>query len=92
MWSELNGQRLILPPSLPPSFSPSLPPSLPPSFFLAIVYAYGDKNEAERMWSELNGQAQYKYRDEEFLRNKLRWPERMIDTLREFKGLYTPKA
>jgi len=44
------------------------------------------------MWSELNGQAQYKYRDEEFLRNKLRWPERMIDTLREFKGLYTPKA
>ena len=69
---------------------PTLPPSLLPS--LAIVYAYGDKNEAERMWSELSGQAQYKYRDEVFLRNKLRWPQRMIDTLREFKGLYTPKA
>jgi hypothetical protein len=58
----------------------------------ALVYAYGDKNEAERMWSELSGQTQYKYRDEDFLRSKLRWPSRMISTLREFKGLYTPRA
>jgi len=75
---------------LPLTILSSLLLSLPPS--LAIVYAYGDKNEAERMWSELNGQAQYKYRDEDFLRNKLRWPQRMIDTLREFKGLYTSRV
>jgi len=86
MWSELKNDQAQY------RHRDSPPLSLRPSLLTAIVYAYGDKNEAERMWSELNGQAQYRYRDEEFLRNKLRWPDRMINTLREFKGLYTPKA
>ena len=34
----------------------------------ALVYAYGDTVEAERMWSVMSGQAQVQYRDEAFLR------------------------
>lgn len=55
-----------------------------------LVFAYGDTNEAERIWSEVTGQGQIKYRDETFLRETLRWPPRLIKTLSEFKGLYTP--
>lgn len=32
------------------------------------MYAYGDTVEAERIWSEMSGQAQVQYRDETFLR------------------------
>ena len=111
------------PPILLLSFVLHIHPSIssihPPTHLPALVYAYGDKNEAERMWSELNGAAQYKYRDEDFLRyvcqpihpptcpsnhspthppthlptqsrEKLRWPDRMLKTLKDFKGLYTP--
>jgi hypothetical protein len=34
----------------------------------ALVYAYGDTVEAERLWGEMSGQAQVQYRDESFLR------------------------
>lgn len=32
------------------------------------MYAYGDTVEADRIWSEMSGQAQVQYRDESFLR------------------------
>lgn len=44
------------------------------------MYAYGDTVEAERIWSEMSGQAQVQYRDESFLREVSRASMRLCIT------------